>query len=109
MGRVKQTSLFTEVKKNCDMEMDVHGMMDDCCDNEMTLEIIEDSQQLVQIEKAPQADYFLLYATALILTADLQATLKKDVEFNDSGPPDLSEPERYILFQNLKIPAALQS
>ena len=58
-------------QENCDMEMD-DGMMDDCCDNEMTLEIIEDSQQLVQIEKAPQADYFLLYATALILTADLQ-------------------------------------
>ncbi len=109
MGRLKQASLFTEVKKDCGMSMDMHGMMDDCCDDELVLEIVDDSQQQVLSEEAPAADYSLLYDTAFSLLVDLHSVQENDVELNDSGPPDLGIPDRYILFHNLKIPAALQS
>ncbi len=109
MGRVKQASLFSEVKKDCDMEMDMHGMMDDCCDDEMVLEIIEDEQQYVETEKAPETGYFLIYATAFVLLNDLDVEDRLDIVRNDSGPPDIGHPDKYILFHNLKIPAALQS
>ena len=110
MGRVKQATLFKEVKKDCGMSQDMmHRDMDGCCDDELVLEIIEDAQLQVASEKAPATHYFLLSAIAFTLITDILENPERDVEVNDSGPPDIIEPERYILFQNLKIPSALQS
>lgn len=109
MGRLKQASLFSEVKKDCGMSMDMHGAMDDCCDDELILEVIEDSQQQVQTEKAPKTVYNLLYTAVQLISIDLDIDQENDRELNDSGPPDIRIPDRYILFHNLKIPAPLQS
>ena len=91
------------------MSMDMHGAMDDCCDDELVLEVIEDSQQHVQTEKAPKTVYNLLYTAVQLIAIDLDIDQENDTELNDSGPPDIRIPDRYILFQNLKIPAPLQS
>lgn len=109
MGRVKEAALFSKVEKNCGMHMDMHQDIEDCCDDEWSLEKIEDDQQISASNKAPKADYHLLYEVPFMELVTLIISQEDDVEHQINGPPDRSTPDRYILFQNIKIPAALQS
>ena len=92
-----------------DMHMPMDMDMDDCCDDEWALEIIEDKQQLSDNLSAPSASYFVLYEVALaefLISEELES---QQTFFKDQGPPDVGAPPLYLFYHNLKIPADLQS
>lgn len=109
MDRVKETSLFKKVESKCGMSMEMHEGMEDCCDDEWALKIVEDDQQVTVASDAPSAVYHLLFE---IPFADFEASMldqQDEVEIKNTGPPDIPTPDLTILYHSLKIPAALQS
>ena len=109
MDRVKDTALFKKVEKKCGMSDEMHEGLMHCCEDNWSLEKVEDDQQASDLKSAPEARYQLLYATTfgeLIVSLSGQ---EEEVEINNTGPPDITPPDLNILFHNLKIPAALQS
>ena len=109
MDRVKETALFQKVETKCGMHAHTHEAPLDCCEDNWSLEKVEDDQQVSDFKSAPDARYHLLYTTTF---ADLIVNLsgqEEEVEVNNTGPPDISPPDLNILFHNLKLPAALQS
>ena len=89
--------------------MDMHMDMDDCCDDEWSVEIVDDEQQFSNSLTAPKGNYFVLYEVAipeLILdSTDTDSTIL----VADNGPPDKANPPLYLFYNNIKIPADLQS
>lgn len=109
MGRVKDSAIFQKVAPNCGMSMEMHKDMEGCCDDEWVLQKVEDDQQTTAGSDAPKALYHLLYevpfnewAPALISQADVLGV-------RNTGPPDIPEPDLFILYQSLKIPFAFRS
>ncbi len=109
MGRVQESALFTHADSQCGMSMEMHTGMDGCCDNEWSLEIIEDDQQITAFQDAPNATFYLLFETSLTEYFLSLTEEQNHNEFNDSGPPDINTPELYLFYHNLKIPSGLQS
>lgn len=112
MGRVKETALFKKVEKNCGMSMEMHAEMegmDDCCDDEWALQKVEDDQQISLAKDIPSANYHLLYETPLNEFIAQLTSQEEEIETKNTGPPDISTPDLFILYHSLKIPAALQS
>lgn len=109
MGRVKETALFKKVETQCGMSMDMHADMDHCCDDQWNLEIIDDEQQLTTFQDAPLTNYHLLYETSFSELVVLINKTEDKVELKNTGPPDIRQPELYLIFHNLKIPSGLQS
>jgi len=109
MGRVKETSLFKKVDKDCGMDMPMPIDMEDCCEDEWSFEIIEDDQQASQHLSAPDGSFHLLYEIILNDLSTSETNETKSIFYSDQGPPDKSTPPLYLFYQSLKIPAALQS
>jgi hypothetical protein len=109
MGRVKETALFKKVEVQCGMSMEMHQDMDDCCNDEWSLKKVEDSQQSVSAKGVPVANYFLLAELTFSELPPVQLTSKPKVEIKNTGPPDTSQPELFLLYQNLKIPFGSQA
>lgn len=109
MGRVKESALFKKVEKQCMGMPEMHMTMKDCCHDEWSLEKIEDSQQMAFSDDLPQANYFLLFETALTSVTELSINQAFEIETRNTGPPDIPAPEFYIKYHSLKIPSALQS
>ena len=109
MGRVKETSLFKKVDKQCGMSMEMHQEMEGCCDNKLSLEKVDEDQQITSIEDTPVANYHLLYEVPFDEFIASILLEEKTVEVNNTGPPDIPQPQLFILYHNLKIPSILQS
>lgn len=109
MDRVKETSLFKKVETKCGMAMGMHQGMEDCCDDEWALKIVEDDQQVSVSTDAPLGVYHLLFETPYSDFELLLTSQEDKVEVNNTGPPDIPSPNLNILYHNLKLPAALQS
>jgi len=109
MGRVQETSLFKKVEKQCGMSMEMHQDMKDCCENEWSLEKVEDDQQVSIGLELADADYNLLYEIPFNEIVASLNTTEEVVLFQNTGPPDISEPDLFILYHSLKIPSDLQS
>ncbi len=109
MDRVKETSLFRKVESKCGMTMEMHAGMDDCCDDEWALKIIEDDQQISASSDAPVAVYHLLFEVPFADFEALMLEQQDKIEVNNTGPPDIPKPDLTILYHSLKIPTALQS
>jgi hypothetical protein len=109
MGRVKESALFKQVEKQCMGMPEMHMNMKDCCHDEWSLEKIEDSQQMAFSDDLPQANYFLLFETALTSVIELSINQEFEIETRNTGPPDIPATEFYIKYHSLKIPSALQS
>jgi hypothetical protein len=107
MGDIQETSLFSEVEVECPMSM--HDTSSDCCENEWLFEKVDDSQHVsINLELA-DAEYNLLYEVAFNeLVASLKITDAVTVVQN-TGPPDITEPDLFILYHSLKIPFVIQS
>lgn len=109
MGRVKETALFKKVEVQCGMAMEMHQDMDDCCDDEWSLKKVEDSQHSVAFKDVPATNYFLLAEISFIEFQPIQLVSDSKVEIKNTGPPDTSQPDLFLLYQNLKIPFGSQS
>ena len=109
MGRVKDTALFSKVEKSCGMSMEMHKDMEGCCDDEWSLEKVEDDQQVSTAQNIPDANYHLLYEVPFNELLSSLVSLEDEIEINNTGPPDIPAPDLFILYHNLKIPSALQS
>ncbi len=107
MDRVKGTALFKKVESDCGMDMDIH--MEGCCDDEWALKIVEDEQQVVYGSDTPTGVYHLLYEVPFNELLPSETFQEAEVEVNNTGPPDVHEPDLFILYSSLKIPFALQS
>jgi len=109
MGRVNQSALFKKVEVKCGMSEAMHADMDDCCDDEWSLEIIEDEQQVSNLLQAPKGNFFVLFDIILPeVWIGLNEATEKSI-LHDNGPPDLASPPLYLFYSHLKIPADLQS
>ncbi len=109
MGRVKETALFKKVEKQCGMSMEMHKDMKGCCDNEWSLEKVEDDQQISVTQDSPKANYHLLYEVLLNNLVASLTSQEEEIEIKNTGPPDLGLPDFFILYHSLKIPSDLQS
>jgi len=109
MGRISDAALFKQVEQKCGMSMEMHGDMEDCCDDEWVLEIIEDDQQITTVQNAPLTNYHLLYQSSFAELAILLLDFNNDVECKNSDPPDIQQLELYLFYHSLKLPADLQS
>lgn len=109
MGRVKESALFKKAEKDCGMSMDMHANMNDCCNDQWELKVIDDDQQITAFQDAPFTNYHLLYESPFAELVALIIDLEDEVELKNTGPPDIQQPELYIFFHNLKIPSGLQS
>lgn len=90
------------------MSSDMHQEMEDCCDDEWSLEVIEDFQQISSIQETPLSQYILLFEIDFsLLSIDEEAG--KHLIVTNNGPPDLHQPDLYLFFQSLKIPSDLPS
>lgn len=108
MGRIKETALFKQVEKQCNMSMEMHKEMKDCCDDEWELKKIEDNQQQTISKNLSAVDYHLLYQVPF---QDLTVHFfiqDQEIEIKNTGPPDIGSPGLYIRYHSLKIPS-LQS
>ena len=83
--------------------------MKDCCENEWSLEKVEDDQQVSIGLELADADYNLLYEIPFNEIVASLNTTEEVVLFQNTGPPDISEPDLFILYHSLKIPSDLQS
>lgn len=88
------------------MSSDMHQGMEDCCDDEWSLEVIEDFQQISSIQVTPLSQYFLLFEIDFSLL-NIDEETDKHLILTNNGPPDLHQPDLYLLFQSLKIPSDL--
>lgn len=87
----------------------MHGSMENCCDDEWTLEIIEDEQQMSNSLHAPKASFFVLFE---IILPDVTSELNEDGQaliLHDNAPPDKVSPPLYLFYRQLKLPVTLQS
>ena len=110
MGRVKQIVLFQKTEKKCCMSGEEHEGLMPCCEDTWSLEKVEDDQQAGSFKKAPDTRYHLLYAITFCELIVKLSSQEKEVEVNNTDPPDWVPTDLNILFHNLKIiPAALQS
>lgn len=109
MGRVQETSLFKKVEKQCGMSMEMHQDMKDCCKNEWSLEKVEADQQVSLGLELADADYNLLYEIPFNEMVAALITTEEVTLVQNTGPPDISEPDLFILYHSLKIPSDLQS
>jgi len=109
MGRVKEASLFKKVDMDCGMNMPMPMDMDDCCDDEWALKVIEDEQQAGLETLAPKASYFMLYEVLQTVLTLNELDHSEDTFIVDNGPPDNSAPPLYLYYHKLKIPADLLS
>lgn len=109
MGRVKESAIFQKVESDCGMGMEAHKDMKGCCEDEWSLEKVEDDQQVTQSSDAPKASYHVLYEVVLSDWLPLLASTDEISLVRNTGPPDIPEPDLFILYQSLKIPFALQS
>lgn len=106
MGRVKSIALFQQVEKKCGTDM--QQSMEGCCEDRWHLEKVDDQQGGASYQ-APVAEYHLLYDSPFYELEVILTHLSEEVEAYNTGPPDRPEPDLYILFQALKLPADLQS
>ena len=109
MGRVQETSLFKNVEKQCGMSMEMHQDMKDCCDDEWSLEKVEADQQVSLSLELADADYNLLYDVPFNEIVAALITTEEVTMVQNTGPPDISEPDLFILYHSLKIPFVIQS
>jgi len=109
MGRVKETTLFKKVDKQCGMSIEMHKDMEGCCDNELLLKKVEDDQQISVAKDLPLAEYHLLYEIPFNEFVTSIISEEKVVEVKNTGPPDIPMPGLFILYHSLKIPFVLQS
>lgn len=109
MGRVKESAIFQKVVTDCGMGMEAHKDMKGCCDDAWELQKVEDDQQVTPGSDAPKATYHLLYEVALNELVPLLISQADELDVRNTGPPDIREPDLFILYQSLKIPFALQS
>lgn len=109
MGRVNESALFKKVDTKCGMDMDMHMDMDDCCDDEWSVEIVDDEQQLTNSLTAPKANYFVLYELVLPELALETSATDSTIVLADNGPPDKATPPLYLYYSNIKIPSDLHS
>ncbi|MCE7993540.1 MAG: hypothetical protein HEP71_16250 [Roseivirga sp.] len=109
MGRVKESAIFQKVITDCGMGMEAHKDMEGCCDDEWSLEKVEDDQQVTAGSDAPKTAYHLLYETPLTELTPALISQADEFDVRNTGPPDIPEPGLFILYQSLKIPFALQS
>jgi len=109
MGRVKESALFKKAEKDCGMSMEMHANMDHCCDDQWSLKVVDDDQQITAFQDAPLTSYHLLYETPFVEMVTLIIDQEDEVELKNTGPPDIHQPDLYIFFHNLKIPSGLQS
>lgn len=109
MGRVKESALFKKVERQCGMSMEMHTDMDHCCDDQWSLKVVDDEQQMTAFQDAPFTNYHLLYEAPFSELVTLIIDQEDEVELKNTGPPDIHQPELYIFFHNLKIPSGLQS
>lgn len=91
------------------MNMDMHKDMEGCCDDEWSLEKVEDDQQVVAGKEVPAAKYHLLHDNPFKELISLLVSQEDEVDTKNTGPPDIVPPDLCILYHSLKIPAALQS
>lgn len=107
MDRVVKSSLFKKVNEDCGMEMPME--MEDCCDDEWSLEIIEDEQQLSDILQTPKGSFFVIYEIRLPeFIFGVSETAEKPF-LTAHGPPNKVTPPLYVYYHSLKIPSDLQS
>jgi len=107
MGSIAEVALFTKVEAECPMEM--HNEQSDCCENEWSLQKVDDSQYASVYLELPETDYNLLYEVPFNeIVASLNTTQEVTLVQN-TGPPDISEPSLFILYHSLKIPFVIQS
>ncbi len=91
------------------MTMEMHAGMEDCCDDEWALKIVEDDQQASASKETPATAYHLLHEVSFNDFVISTFSQEEDIEVNNTGPPDIPSPNLNILYHNLKLPAALQS
>lgn len=106
MDRVKDRALFQKVEKKCGMSADEHEGLMHCCEDNWSLEKVEDDQQVSDFKSAPDARYHLLYTTAFAELIINFSSQEEEVEVKNTGPPDIVPPDLNILYHNLKLPAA---
>ena len=109
MGRIKETALFKQQEKKCNMSAEMHKSMKDCCEDEWSLTKIEDTQQASALNGIPNANYHLLYEVPYSELLVVMDEKEEKVEVKNTGPPDVPKLDLYIAYHSLKIPAALQS
>jgi hypothetical protein len=109
MGRVKEQALFKQQEKQCNMSAEMHKSMKDCCEDEWSLEKVEDVQQASAYSASPSPEYHLIYEVPFSTFLLQQNDQEELVEVRNTGPPDIPKPDFYIAYQSLKIPSALQS
>lgn len=91
------------------MSSDMHKDMDGCCDDDWSVKIIEDEQQLSNNLQAPKANFFVLYEVLIPNLTPQGESIQKKTVFSSEGPPIHLGPPLYLYFQNLKLPADQQS
>lgn len=109
MGIVQSTALYKKASEDCEMPMMPHENEKDCCHDEWSVEKIEDNQKISLFQQTPIANYHLLYEVLFYQFKIWPPSQKGDIETRNTDPPDLSLPDRFILYQSLKIPFASQS
>ncbi|WP_323757841.1 HYC_CC_PP family protein [Roseivirga sp.] len=109
MGMIKETALFKQQEKKCNMSAEMHKSMKDCCEDEWSLTKIEDNQQASVHNEILNANYYLLYEVPYSAFLVVMAEQEEILEVKNTGPPDIPKPDLYITYHSLKIPAAIQS
>lgn len=109
MDRVKETALFKKVERQCGMSAEMHQDLMHCCEDQWSLEKVEDDQQISDFKTAPKAKFTVLYAITFGESVSSLQSQEDEIETHNTGPPDIAPPDLPILYHNLKIPAALQS
>lgn len=109
MGIVKSKALYKKASEDCEMPMMAHEKAEDCCHDEWLLEKIEDHQQISLFQEISATSYHLLYEVSFKQFEVWLPSQEEDVEAQNTDPPDLQLPSRFILYKSLKIPFALQS
>jgi hypothetical protein len=106
MGIVKSKALYKKASEDCEMPMMPHEKATDCCHDEWSLERIESDPQISLFQQISDASYHLLYEIPFNQFMVWPPSQEEDVEAQNTDPPDLSLPYRFILYQSLKIPFA---
>ena len=109
MGRVNHSALFKQVDAKCGMTAEMHPETDGCCEDDWSLEIVEDEQQFGSSIKAPKANFHLLYEIQIPSFISKINEPLGNVFLDDKGPPDKVEIPLYLFYNTLKIPADIQS
>ena len=86
------------------MSTEMHQNMEGCCKDELSLEKIDDSQQ-VSVLDAPAPIFHLLYEIPFDgLFSAFNFQQKESNMYRVNDPPPLPKPELFIQYHRLKIP-----